>query len=250
MRQTSRWLQCAAKVVRLSGNGWQSGGWFVPVVLLVICHCISDLVYQGVGPTPPMAFGLNCRRECVDILVPVHGSGRRLCQHGRVARALKIVVLVRRIWGLERMEKVDQWFRGIKTDLEPRKTSGDKLSCKRFAAMKTWCVIPVSLEKVARSFCACPILDKSNTMNLNAAETPIDFDSPTQRRYRWSPDGKRVLLVNRLLMQSENVDTQPLRKKPPTFEKEGAISNFCRSRRKVLFNCDCRPRSRIPLKRQ
>jgi Cu+-exporting ATPase len=81
------------------------------------------------------------------------------------------------------------------------------------------------LEKGSEHPLAHAILAKANDMHL-ALPDAQDFDSPNGKGVTGSIDGKRVLLGNRLLMESENVATAGFEEDADQLRKQGATVIF------------------------
>jgi len=81
------------------------------------------------------------------------------------------------------------------------------------------------LEKGSEHPLAHAILDKAKTMELTLPDAE-DFDSPNGKGVTGKIDGKKVLLGNRLLMESESVDISASEEEADQLRKDGATVIF------------------------
>jgi Cu+-exporting ATPase len=81
------------------------------------------------------------------------------------------------------------------------------------------------LEKNSEHPLARAILDKAKIMELKLPDAE-DFDSPNGKGVTGKIDGKKVLLGNRLLMESEGVDTSAFEEEADQLRKDGATVIF------------------------
>jgi Cu+-exporting ATPase len=208
----------------IQGMADKVAGWFVPVVLLV--SVIAFGVWSIVGPTPPMAFGLIAAVSVLIIACPCAlGLATPMSIMVGVGRGAQIGVLIRDAEALERMEKVDTVVvdkTGTLTEGKPQVT---KLVLANGFSDEDLMRYSGSLEKGSEHPLAHAILDKAKTMNLTLPDA-IDFDSPNGKGVTGEVDGKRVLLGNRLLMQSENVDTSAFEEEANQLREDGATVIF------------------------
>ena len=208
----------------IQGLADKVAGWFVPAVIVIAV--IAFVVWSIYGPSPPMAFGLIAAVSVLIIACPCAlGLATPMSIMVGVGRGAQIGVLIRDAEALERMEKVDTVVvdkTGTLTEGKPQVTqlvTADGFSDEdlmRYAA---------GLEKGSEHPLAHAILEKAKAMELKLSDAE-DFDSPNGKGVTGKIDGKRVLLGNRLLMESEDVDTSAFDKEADELRKDGATVIF------------------------
>ncbi|HDZ55707.1 MAG TPA: cadmium-translocating P-type ATPase [Pseudomonas xinjiangensis] len=208
----------------IQGLADKVAGWFVPAVIVIAV--IAFVVWSIYGPTPPMAFGLIAAVSVLIIACPCAlGLATPMSIMVGVGRGAQMGVLIRDAEALERMEKVDTVVvdkTGTLTEGKPQVTRlvpADGFSeedLMRYAA---------GLEKGSEHPLAHAILEKAKALKLTLSDAE-DFDSPNGKGVTGKIDGKRVLLGNRLLMESENVDTSAFDKEADELRKDGATVIF------------------------
>jgi len=208
----------------IQGLADKVAGWFVPVVIVIAV--IAFVVWSAVGPTPPMAYGLIAAVSVLIIACPCAlGLATPMSIMVGVGRGAQNGVLIRDAEALERMEKVDTVVvdkTGTLTEGKPQVTKlvpangfseGDLM---RYAG---------GLEKGSEHPLAHAILDKAKAMELTLPDAE-DFDSPNGKGVTGKIDGKTVLLGNRLLMESESVDTSAFEEDADKLRMDGATVIF------------------------
>ena len=208
----------------IQGLADKVAGWFVPAVIVIAV--IAFVVWSIYGPSPPMAFGLIAAVSVLIIACPCAlGLATPMSIMVGVGRGAQIGVLIRDAEALERMEKVDTVVvdkTGTLTEGKPQVTqlvTADGFSDEdlmRYAA---------GLEKGSEHPLAHAILEKAKAMELKLSDAE-DFDSTNGKGVTGKIDGKRVLLGNRLLMESEDVDTSAFDKEADELRKDGATVIF------------------------
>lgn len=198
--------------------------WFVPVVIVIAL--MAFVVWSLVGPTPPMAFGLIAGVSVLIIACPCAlGLATPMSIMVGVGRGALSGVLIRDAEALERMEKVDTLVvdkTGTLTEGKPQVTrlvpAGgiSEENLMRYAA---------GLEKGSEHPLAHAILERANTMGMDIPDAE-GFDSPNGKGVTGSVDGHRVLLGNRLLMESEKIDTGVLDQEADELRRDGATVIF------------------------
>lgn len=208
----------------IQGLADKVAGWFVPVVILIAV--IAFIVWSIVGPTPPMAFGLIAAVSVLIIACPCAlGLATPMSIMVGVGRGAQISVLIRDAEALERMEKVDTVVvdkTGTLTEGKPQVT---KLVTAKGFSDEDLMRYAGGLEKGSEHPLAHAILEKAKTMELTLADAE-DFDSPNGKGVTGKIDGKRVLLGNRLLMETESVDTAAFDEQAEQLRKDGATVIF------------------------
>ncbi len=208
----------------IQGLADKVAGWFVPAVIGIAV--IAFVVWSMVGPTPPMAFGLIAAVSVLIIACPCAlGLATPMSIMVGVGRGAQSGVLIRDAEALERMEKVDTVVvdkTGTLTEGKPQVTRlvpAEGLTGERLMYFAG------GLEKGSEHPLAHAILDQAKAMNLTLPDAE-DFDSPNGKGVTGTIDGQRVLLGNRLLMESENVDTAAFEHDAEQLRKGGATVIF------------------------
>lgn len=208
----------------IQGLADKVASWFVPAVIVIAI--IAFVVWSFVGPSPPMAFGLIAAVSVLIIACPCAlGLATPTSIMVGVGRGAQSGVLIRDAEALERMEKVDTVVvdkTGTLTEGKPQVTglvvaegfSEEELM--RFAG---------GVEKGSEHPLAHAILAKARAMDVELPDAE-DFDSPNGKGVTGKIDGRRVLLGNRLLMESENVNTAEYDGEADRLREDGATVIF------------------------
>lgn len=208
----------------IQGLADKVAGWFVPVVIVIAV--IAFIVWSVVGPTPPMAYGLIAAVSVLIIACPCAlGLATPMSIMVGVGRGAQNGVLIRDAEALERMEKVDTVVvdkTGTLTEGKPQVT---KLVPANGFSEEDLMRYAGGLEKGSEHPLAHAILDKAKTMELTVPDAE-DFDSPNGKGVTGKIDGKSVLLGNRLLMESQNVDTSAFEEDADQLRQDGATVIF------------------------
>ena len=208
----------------IQGLADRVAAWFVPAVMAVAAAAF--VVWSLVGPEPPMAFGLLAAVSVLIIACPCAlGLATPMSIMVGVGRGAQNGVLIRDAESLERMEKVDTVVvdkTGTLTEGRPRVTrlvpagNDTEATLMRFAA---------GLEKGSEHPLARAILEKAQSMELDLPEV-TDFDSPNGKGVTGRIEGQRVLLGNRLLMESEGVALEAFEDEADQLRRDGATVIF------------------------
>lgn len=208
----------------IQGLADKVAGWFVPAVIVIAA--ISFIVWSIYGPTPPMAYGLIAAVSVLIIACPCAlGLATPMSIMVGVGRGAQNGVLIRNAEALERMEKVDTVVvdkTGTLTEGKPQVT---KLVPANGFSEEDLMRYAGGLEKGSEHPLAHAILDKAKAMELNLPDAE-DFDSPNGKGVTGRIDGKSVLLGNRLLMESESVDTSAFEEDADRLRMDGATVIF------------------------
>jgi len=208
----------------IQGLADKVAGWFVPAVILIAVTAF--IVWSVFGPTPPMAFGLIAAVSVLIIACPCAlGLATPMAIMVGVGRGAQSGVLIRDAEALERMEKVDTVVvdkTGTLTEGKPQVT---KLVPANDFSDEDLMQYAGGLEKNSEHPLARAILDKAKIMELKLPDAG-DFDSPNGKGVSGKVDGKKVLLGNRLLMESEGVETSDLEEEASQLRKDGATVIF------------------------
>ncbi|HEA52788.1 heavy metal translocating P-type ATPase [Marinobacter antarcticus] len=208
----------------IQGLADKVAGWFVPVVIVIAA--LAFIVWSVFGPMPPMAYGLIAAVSVLIIACPCAlGLATPMSIMVGVGRGAQIGVLIRDAEALERMEKVDTVVvdkTGTLTEGKPQVT---KLVPANGFSEEDLMRYASGLEKGSEHPLAHAILDKAKIMELTVPDAE-DFDSPNGKGVTGKIDGKAVLLGNRLLMESQNVDTSAFEADADQLRKDGATVIF------------------------
>lgn len=198
--------------------------YFVPTVLAIAV--VAFIVWSVLGPAPPMAFALIAAVSVVIIACPCAlGLATPMSIMVGVGRGAQSGVLIRDAEALERMEKVDTVVvdkTGTLTVGQPQVTRIVASTGFSEAALMR---LAGGLEKGSEHPLAQAIVDKAHAMGLDLPEAE-GFDAPNGKGVTGTLEGQRVLIGNRLLMESENVDVTAFEEKTDPFRQDGATVIF------------------------
>ncbi|KPQ25964.1 MAG: copper-translocating P-type ATPase [Halomonas sp. HL-48] len=190
----------------IQGLADKVAGVFVPVVILIAI--VAFIAWSVWGPAPPMAFGLIAAVSVLIIACPCAlGLATPMSIMVGVGRGAQLGVLIRDAEALERLEKVDTVVvdkTGTLTEGKPRVT---ELVTTESIAEAELLRLAASLERGSEHPLAHAIVEKAKQAEVKLAEAS-DFEAPNGKGVIGQVDGKRVALGNRLLMESEGVDTR------------------------------------------
>lgn len=231
----SRIVQMVASAQRsrapIQGLADKVAGWFVPVVIVIAL--IAFVTWSLLGPTPAMTYGLIAAVSVLIIACPCAlGLATPMSIMVGIGRGAQSGVLIRDAEALERLEKVDTVVvdkTGTLTEGKPQLT---KLVPAEGFTEQSLMLLAAGLEKHSEHPLAQAILEKAQNMNLTPPEA-TDFDSPNGKGVSGSINGQRVVLGNRLLMQSENVDTTGFDDEADQLRMDGATVIFAAVEGKV-----------------
>ena len=208
----------------IQGLADRVAGWFVPAVIAVAV--LSFIAWSIVGPNPPMAFGLIAAVSVLIIACPCAlGLATPMSIMVGVGRGAQSGVLIRDAEALERMEKVDTLVvdkTGTLTEGKPRVT---RLFAAEGYSEEELMRFAGGLEKGSEHPLAHAILEKAKAMSLKLPDAE-DFDSPNGKGVTGRIEGRQVLLGNRLLMESEQVDSSDFEHDADALRRDGATVIF------------------------
>jgi Cu+-exporting ATPase len=208
----------------IQGLADKVAGWFVPAVIVIAA--ISFVVWSIYGPVPPMAYGLIAAVSVLIIACPCAlGLATPMSIMVGVGRGAQSGVLIRDAEALERMEKVNTVVvdkTGTLTEGKPQVT---KLVPANDFSEEALMRYAGGLEKGSEHPLAHAILDKAKAMELTLPDAE-DFDSPNGKGVVGKIEGQRVLIGNRLLMESEDIDTSGFEKDADQLRRDGATVIF------------------------
>ncbi|WP_166268876.1 heavy metal translocating P-type ATPase [Marinobacter caseinilyticus] len=208
----------------IQGLADKVASYFVPAVILIAV--IAFVIWSVIGPTPPMAFGLIAAVSVLIIACPCAlGLATPMSIMVGVGRGAQSGVLIRDAEALERMEKVDTVVvdkTGTLTEGKPQVTT---LVTAKGVSEDDLMRYAGGLEKGSEHPLAHAILEKANTMDVSLPDAE-DFHSPNGKGVTGTIDGHRVLLGNRLLMESESVDTATFEEEADQLRRDGATVIF------------------------
>lgn len=208
----------------IQGLADKVASWFVPAVIVIAILAFG--VWSIVGPTPPMAFGLIAAVSVLIIACPCAlGLATPMSIMVGVGRGAQSGVLIRNAEALERMEKVDTVVvdkTGTLTEGKPQVT---KLVPAEGFSEEDLMRFVGGLEKGSEHPLAHAILDKAKAMELKLPDAE-GFDSPNGKGVTGKIGGQLVLVGNRLLMESEGVDTSDFDSEADQLREDGATVIF------------------------
>ncbi|MDX1695070.1 MAG: heavy metal translocating P-type ATPase [Ketobacteraceae bacterium] len=208
----------------IQGLADKVAGYFVPAVIVV--SIIAFIAWSFFGPTPPMAFGLIAAVSVLIIACPCAlGLATPMSIMVGVGRGAQSGVLIRDAEALERMEKVDTVVvdkTGTLTEGKPQVT---RLVPAEGFSEEELMQFAGGLEKGSEHPLAQAILAKAKDMDLTLPEAE-GFDSPNGKGVTGKIEGRQVLVGNRLLMESESVDTSDFETEADQLRKDGATVIF------------------------
>jgi len=197
---------------------------FVPVVILIAV--VAFIAWSVWGPTPPMAFGLIAAVSVLIIACPCAlGLATPMSIMVGVGRGAQLGVLIRDAEALERLEKVDTVVvdkTGTLTEGKPRVT---ELIPTEGIAESELLRLVASLERGSEHPLAHAIVEKAKKAEVKLTEA-LDFEAPNGMGVIGQIDGKRIALGNRLLMESEGVNTQSQDTHSDQLRSDGATVIF------------------------
>ena len=197
---------------------------FVPVVILIAV--VAFIAWSLWGPTPPMAFGLIAAVSVLIIACPCAlGLATPMSIMVGVGRGAQLGVLIRDAEALERLEKVDTVVvdkTGTLTEGKPRVT---ELILTEGIAESELLSLAASLERGSEHPLAHAIVEKAKEAEVKLTEA-LDFEAPNGMGVIGQIDGKRIALGNRLLMESEGVNTQSQDTHSDQLRSDGATVIF------------------------
>lgn len=197
---------------------------FVPVVILIAV--IAFIAWSVWGPTPPMAFGLIAAVSVLIIACPCAlGLATPMSIMVGVGRGAQAGVLIRDAEALERLEKVDTVVVDKTGTLTEGKPGVTKLVAAEGVSEVDLLRMAASLERGSEHPLAHAIVEKAKEMGAELTEAS-DFEAPNGKGVIGQIDGQRVALGNRLLMESEGVDTKAQDTNAEQLRSDGATVIF------------------------
>ena len=197
---------------------------FVPVVILIAV--VAFIAWSLWGPPPPMAFGLIAAVSVLIIACPCAlGLATPMSIMVGVGRGAQLGVLIRDAEALERLEKVDTVVvdkTGTLTEGKPRVT---EVILTEGIAESELLRLAASLERGSEHPLAHAIVEKAKEAEVKLTEA-LDFEAPNGMGVIGQIDGKRIALGNRLLMESEGVNTQSQDAHADQLRSDGATVIF------------------------
>ncbi|MEX1198791.1 MAG: heavy metal translocating P-type ATPase [Pseudohongiellaceae bacterium] len=216
----------------IQGLADKVASWFVPAVVLVAV--IAFIVWSLVGPEPSMAYALIAAVSVLIIACPCAlGLATPMSIMVGVGRGAQGGVLIRDAEALERMEKVDTVVvdkTGTLTEGRPQVT---QLVAADSSDEQTLLRLSAGLEKGSEHPLAHAILEKAREQDIEAPDAQ-DFDAPNGKGVTGTIDGHCILLGNRLLMESEQVDTTAFEDEANRLREDGATVIFAAANGQVI----------------
>ena len=197
---------------------------FVPVVILIAV--VAFIAWSLWGPTPPMAFGLIAAVSVLIIACPCAlGLATPMSIMVGVGRGAQLGVLIRDAEALERLEKVDTVVVDKTDTLTEGKPRVTELILTEGIAESELLRLAASLERGSEHPLAHAIVEKAKEAEVKLTEA-LDFEAPNGMGVIGQIDGKRIALGNRLLMESEGVNTQSQDTHADQLRSDGATVIF------------------------
>ncbi len=198
--------------------------WFVPAVLLTAA--VTFVVWGFFGPEPRMAHGLVNAVAVLIIACPCAlGLATPMSIMVGTGRGAQAGVLIRRAEALETLEKVDRLVvdkTGTLTEGKPKLISvvatgnRDENELLRIAA---------SLERGSEHPLAQAILHGAEEKGIQPSDVQ-DFESVTGKGIAGSLEGKRILIGNSALLESEGIGHADLEVRAESLRKEAQTVMF------------------------
>ncbi|HET8817783.1 MAG TPA: copper-translocating P-type ATPase, partial [Pseudidiomarina sp.] len=208
----------------IQGVADKVAGWFVPVVIVIAL--VAFVTWSLFGPIPPMAYGLIAAVSVLIIACPCAlGLATPMSIMVGIGRGAQSGVLIRDAEALERMEKIDTVVVDKTGTLTEGKPQLIKLVCAEGFTEERLLLLAAALEKQSEHPLAHAILENAKELNLSLPNAE-DFDSPNGKGVRGTVDGQLVVIGNRLLMQTENIDTTILDAEAEQLRADGATAIF------------------------
>ena len=208
----------------IQGLADKVAGWFVPAVIAIAL--IAFVAWSFFGPTPPMAYGLIAAVSVLIIACPCAlGLATPMSIMVGVGRGARSGVLIRNAEALERMEKVDTVVVDKTGTLTLGKPQVIRLVPAEGFSEEDLMRFVGGLEKGSEHPLAHAILTKAKAMELKLPDAE-GFDSPNGKGVTGKIEGQPVLVGNRLLMESEGVDTTDFEREAEQLRKDGATVIF------------------------
>jgi Cu+-exporting ATPase len=183
-------------------------GYFVPAVIAVAV--LSFAVWAAWGPAPSLSYGLLAAVSVLIIACPCAlGLATPMSIQVGVGKGATVGVLIKSAEALERMERVDTLVldkTGTLTTGKPRVTK--VVPSKSFTEGEVL-RLAASLEQSSEHPLAAAVVASARNRHL-MLEAPADFQSVTGQGVRGRIGGRRVVLGNARLMQSQAIDAAPL----------------------------------------
>ena len=208
----------------IQGLADRVAGWFVPTVIVIALTAF--IAWSFLGPTPPMAFGLIAAVSVLIIACPCAlGLATPMSIMVGVGRGAQSGILIRDAEALERMEKVDTVVVDKTGTLTQGKPQVTQVVVAEGFREEDLMQLAGGLEKGSEHPLAHAIADKASSMNLTLPDAE-DFDSPKGKGVTGRIAGQTVMLGNRLLMESESVDTSDFEDEADRLREDGATVIF------------------------
>ncbi len=208
----------------IQGLADKVAGWFVPAVILIAV--IAFLVWSTVGPPPAMTYGLIAAVSVLIIACPCAlGLATPMSIMVGIGRGAQNGVLIRNAEALERMEKVDT----VVVDKTGTLTMGKPVVTELISVPgiddRELLRLAAGVEKNSEHPLALAIVEKAKELELELPNAE-EFDSPNGKGVVGKIEGRQIVLGNRLLMESEAIDTSGLDAQASELRSDGATVIF------------------------
>lgn len=199
--------------------------WFVPLV--VVCAILSALVWAVFGPEPAYSYALVNAVAVLIIACPCAlGLATPMSIMVGTGRGAQAGVLIRSAESLERLEKVDTLVldkTGTLTEGKPKLVTVKSVSSFNEAAVLG---MASALEKGSEHPLAQAIIQGAIDRKVTHSPQVTHFQSVTGMGVKGEAHGKKVLLGNAKLLESEGVATAEVRDLAEDLRKNGETVLF------------------------
>ncbi|MEW6055507.1 MAG: heavy metal translocating P-type ATPase [Bdellovibrionota bacterium] len=199
--------------------------WFVPLVVAIAI--VAAVVWAVFGPEPAYAFALVNAVSILIIACPCAlGLATPMSIMVGTGRGAQAGVLIRNAEALERMEKIDTLVldkTGTLTEGKPRLVTVKSTSGFTESAILG---LAAALEKGSEHPLASAILLGAKERSISHAPGITHFQSVTGMGVRGEAHGKRVLLGNAKLLESEGITISGLETTVETLRRDGQTVLF------------------------
>jgi Cu+-exporting ATPase len=202
----------------------QVAGWFVPLVIAVAL--VAFATWAIWGPEPRFTYALVAAVSVLIIACPCAlGLATPMSIMVGVGRGAQSGVLIKNAEALERFEKIDTLVidkTGTLTEGKPK-----LVAVKPFGGLAEDDLVRLAacLEHGSEHPLAAAIVAAAAERKLSLSPAQ-DFDSPSGKGVTGTVEGKRVVIGNRLMMQSAGIDVTALEKIAEDLRGEGATAIF------------------------
>lgn len=209
----------------IQGLADKVSSWFVPLVIVVAV--ISGIIWAFFGPEPAYNYALMNAVAVLIIACPCAlGLATPMSIMVGTGRGAQAGVLIRNAEALERMEKVDTLVldkTGTLTEGKPKLVTVKSISSFKEEALLG---IAAAIEKGSEHPLAQAIILGAKERNITHSPAVSHFQSVTGMGVQAEAHGKKVLLGNAKLLESNGVDANELKSIAETLRRDGQTVLF------------------------